>query len=293
MLPVLCVISQEGEMGPQVPWCRNQPKPQIFPDPGLLTRPYTHSACRARSSCSRSDSKSWPRPVARRAFKSKNSHVKDRRTRVAESTTHKELSGLRRFLKWCRRKQIIAEVPFVEPVDGTTGHDEQLALSKEQTFQLIQKLPERFQDYATFQWWTAFRPGTMARLKWTDIDLDAKTVELSAAQDKGRYARKLPLAPDAAAVLARRPNRSGLVWKRVRIHEALKAAARDSGLSDAVAAQVKPYTLRHSRLTHIGQRTSNVVGLMHFAGHKHLGTTMKYLHADLVNTRRMLEDVDS
>ena len=60
---------------------------------------------------------------------------------------------------------------------------------------------------------------------------------------------------------------------RDRRDRELREAAKAAGIGEYRAARISDYDLRHSRLTHLGQVTSNLSGVMFLAGHKQPATT--------------------
>lgn len=55
------------------------------------------------------------------------------------------------------------------------------------------------------------------------------------------------------------------------------AAARAAGIDEYRASRISDYDFRHSRLTHLGQVSDNLSGVMFLAGHKQPATTARYL----------------
>ncbi len=49
------------------------------------------------------------------------------------------------------------------------------------------------------------------------------------------------------------------------------------GIDEHRPQRISPYDFRHSRLTHLGQVTSNLSGIMFLAGHRQPSTTAKYM----------------
>ncbi len=57
----------------------------------------------------------------------------------------------------------------------------------------------------------------------------------------------------------------------------LRLGAKAAGIDEHRAQRISPYDFRHSRLTHLGQVTSNLSGIMFLAGHRQPSTTAKYM----------------
>ena len=132
-----------------------------------------------------------------------------------------------------------------------------------------------------FAWETALRPATIERLKVEDYDRVRKRVTIRDSADKARFGRELPLTERAWNALEGVCPKSGPLFGRAKLRETLKAAAKAAGLPDAIAKRVTPYTLRHSRITHLASVTTDLRGVAYLAGHKDLTTTSHYVHGDV------------
>jgi len=70
---------------------------------------------------------------------------------------------------------------------------EALCLSADQIESILKHLEPPQHAYYTAMWLTAFRKHTLEHLSWKDVDLESRTITISASQDKRRYARALPM----------------------------------------------------------------------------------------------------
>jgi len=69
----------------------------------------------------------------------------------------------------------------------------------------------------------------------------------------------------------------------------LRAAAEAAGIDEYRAARISDYDFRHSRLTHFGQVTSNLSGVMYLAGHKQPATTARYMRPQKAAAEEVLK----
>ena len=70
---------------------------------------------------------------------------------------------------------------------------------------------------------------------------------------------------------------SGIIFGSHDFRTLLRAAAHAAGIDAYRADRISDYDFRHSRLTHLGQVTSNLSGVMYLAGHKQPATTARYM----------------
>ena len=87
--------------------------------------------------------------------------------------------------------------------------------------------------------------------------------------DKNRFGREVPLSEGARAALDQVWPDVGRLFGSHNYRRLLREAAKAAGIDEYRAARISDYDLRHSRLTHLGQVSSNLSGVMFLAGHKH------------------------
>ena len=218
---------------------------------------------------------------------------------ISPVTLSKELSGLRCFLKWCKRHGYLDDLPTWEAPEAISDY-EPVSLSREEMLKVLAQLPPRerhfmrlpVRAYFTVMWATSFRRGTMARIRWEDMDLEASAVSVRASQDKKRYSRVVPLTAEAVDELRTIAPGVGLVFGGHEYRQALRGAAKRAGLPEEVYSKLGNHSVRHSRLTDLASRTKNIAAIQYMAGHKDLASTMRYVHGSLDNAREMLEEVE-
>lgn len=235
------------------------------------------------------------------------------RTRLREvkrKTVMKQLYALNGFLAWLVSRGALDEVPaYTMPPKSSTGTPgraeiETVPLSEEEGDRLVAALPEwserarkggggkwRVRDRLTVAWETALRPATLDAIEAPrDFQKGTQRLRIRDEDDKARFGREVPLSPAAAAALDRSAPELGRIFGRVDSHAAtgyLREAALAAKLPADKAAKVKPYDLRHARLTLLAE-SGNLVGVAYLAGHKAITTTNRYVHAHLAAATQVL-----
>lgn len=223
---------------------------------------------------------------------------------VTASTVRKELSAMRGFLAWCVERQHLAEPPVVPSVPkravGTSASPQRrVDLTPAQVEAILEALPtaarrargtledRHVRELYVVAWETGLRVGTLRRLEVPRHYRRGQShLAISADVDKARWARDVPLSPRARETLDAIAPRSGLIFGPIVGRAALKAAARTvaedrrSGLSIADAARVSDHDIRHAAITHlVSSPGTTLAGAAYLAGHTHVGTTSRYVHA--------------
>lgn len=130
-------------------------------------------------------------------------------------------------------------------------------LTVKQRKALLEHSPPALRDFITGLFYTAARPGELARATVADFDSKAKTVTLRTGKGRGGQirVRSVPLTP-AGLELFKRCARSklpgaplladpsGRPWHRVALSRALRAAAKPAKLPTGTVA----YTCRHTAI---------------------------------------------
>ncbi len=127
-------------------------------------------------------------------------------------------------------------------------------------------------------WETALRPQTIDQLRAPDDYRRGNASLLIRDEvDKNRFGREVPLSKAARAALDQVCPDVGVLFGSHDDRRLLREAAKVAGIDEYRAARISDYDLRHSRLTHLGQVSSNLSGVMFLAGHKQPATTARYL----------------
>lgn len=228
-------------------------------------------------------------------------HARARLRVVRATTVRKEMSALRSFLAWCvDDARVLTEAPQVMSIpkravgtpgkwsDGADRSQRRIDLSPAQVEAIIAHLPETSRrghasrDIVALIWETSLRHATISRLRTPEhYAPGAGSLRITADIDKARYARDLPLSPRAAEILARNcPDEPGLIFGRVALAAVLGTAAREAGLPPSDARKVGPHDLRHAAMTHAASSPgAPLAGIAYLAGHLHVSTTARYVHA--------------
>lgn len=230
-------------------------------------------------------------------------HTRRRLAAVLDDTHEKELSAMRSFLVWCKDHRLIDEVPLVEaPPKRATGTPdtrrrhkrEAVLLEDRESEALIAALPVyspgsrngyrgfpvRARMAVAYQ--TGLRPATLDELRAPDdYHRGAATMRIRDEIDKNRFGRELPLTDEARAALDSVCPPAGLLFGRHDYREHLKRAAQAVLPADK-AALLSVYDLRHSRLTYLCERTTNLPGVAYLSGHRRIDTLVsRYVHPSM------------
>ena len=224
-------------------------------------------------------------------------YIASRLGKVGRETVKKELSVLRRLDKWAYRRGYVSQMPEIEtPGRRVLGQAQAssrkrsfLVFTKTEMEVVISKLPEyatskrsgqRFSVRARFTvaWESSLRPSTIAKLSVPEnYRIGASALTITEETDKSRFGRELPLSVNARKALDSVCPAKGVIFGRHDFRILLRDAACEAGIDAHRASRISDYDFRHSRLTHLGQVTSNLSGVMYLAGHKQPATTARYM----------------
>jgi integrase len=220
---------------------------------------------------------------------------------VSRSTVLKELSALRMFMKWCKRRGIIEKVPELpnpppKSVGKSASPKVRVELTPEQIEDFIAALPERTKRgkkparaFARFVWETSLRYETVASIVAPgDYRRGDDSLLIRPECDKSRYGRRVPLSQGAREAIDSVCPDVGLIFGPMNARASWKAAALEIGLPEDLAGHVSPHDLRHARITLWANTTADLTGIAFLAGHKSVTTTALYVHSKEEAARRVL-----
>lgn len=220
------------------------------------------------------------------------SYIAFRLKKVTAQTVNRELTVLRQFLRWSHLqgfREHGLEVPSAPHRAAGTPHknggQRTVELSPEQARALIDALPETTprgkapaRDFMRVVFETGLRYGTVSRLEApTHYRRGLAELTITKSIDKAKYGRTLPLTPLAREALDRHTPKRGLIFGRVDLRAALRAAAKAVGLPDEDHAHLSYHDFRHARLTELGA-VADLPTMAYLAGHRHVTTTNRYVH---------------
>lgn len=207
---------------------------------------------------------------------------------VLAVTARKELSALRRFVRWLAEQEHVSAPPVVPSLaKGAIGtrfekrrRGQPTEISAEEARAIVAALPERSRKHGhivrarfVVAYETALRPATLDALSVPEhYRRGADALRIAAEIDKARYGRQVPLSPAARAALDAVCPERGLLFGRHDHRDQLERAARRV-LDETRAATFTAYDLRHCRLTELAE-TGNVTGAAYLAGHRRVGAAV-------------------
>jgi site-specific recombinase XerC len=219
----------------------------------------------------------------------------DRLRSVLASTVRKELSALRRFLRWCKLHGHMGrdvDVPGVpESATGKRYGKRRRSTAPEltpaQVKAIIAKLPAwsaskkvaRFPIQARFilAYETSLRPSTLDGLSVPEhYHKGSSRLIVSDDIDKSRWGREIPLSAKARRALDSVCPDEGLIFGSHDYRERLDVAAR-AVLPAALADRFCGAHFRSAAITHTLESTSNLAGAQYMAGHRQPKTTATYV----------------
>lgn len=237
-------------------------------------------------------------------------YSRERLRKVKRQTVRKELSALRRFVRWCVQQGVLSREPTIpSPPPRATGtayfkrrRSNATVITPAEALAIIGAVPEwsrkpggepfPVRARIRFEWETALRPKTIDNLNVPEhYTRGAATLIITDEIDKARFGREIPLTAGARAAIDSVCPDVGVIFGRHHCRDRLTAAAR-AVLPPEKAATFTPYDLRHSRATEWAE-SGNLVGVAFLLGHKHISTTNRYTRPNEAAARRVLGVKDS
>lgn len=205
-------------------------------------------------------------------------------------TIYRVIGAIKQAFAWAADQELIPESPF-RKVPRTAGGSRRPVTSEE--FQAMMRgaggsRGKTFRQALVFLRFTGCRPGEMASLKWTDVDVDRGLIVMknhkTAKQQKAPKPRVVPLVPVVVKLLIYRRKRStgefvflnayGNPWHRSALALRIGRCRERQGIAPGATL----YGVRHSFGTQAIMRGVDLATLAQLMGHTSTRMTEHYLH---------------
>lgn len=233
----------------------------------------------------------------------------ERLRKVQASTVRKELSALRRFLRWCVMHGHVGRAVTIPGVPakatgkayGKRRRGKAPEITPRQALAIIAGLDEwssskkvpPFPIKARFEvaYETGLRPGTLDGLSVPEhYHKGSDRLRITDDIDKIRWGREIPLTAPARKALDRVCPKAGLIFGSHDYREHLYAAAQKA-LPGPIADRFCGAHFRSARITHTLESTGNLAGVQYLAGHKQPKTTAEYVRPSYRAAEEAIESI--
>ena len=226
---------------------------------------------------------------------SKLAEYRDQRLKViAANTMLRELSYFSCIINHARREWgLNIENPVAMIKKPPTPRGRTRVLTKDEEAQIIltvqQSRPCKCNIWlpaaVEFAIATAMRLGEITSLLWKDVDLNHRTAFLPIT--KNGSCRYVPLSNTAIKILNELPRTSDRVFpvKSGSLSLAFTRYSRKAGVEG-----VRFHDLRHTAITNMSGKLTNVIELSSVTGHRSLSMLKRYIHLNIGELAKKLDD---
>lgn len=203
---------------------------------------------------------------------------------VGAATTNRVMTFVRAVLNHARKLKWLADVPEIDMLE--VPERKPVYLEADEVDALIAELQRaprtrHLVDFVVLAVDCGLRMRNVTHLKWSDIDVQRRSVWIEKANTKGNRHIAIPLTDAAFEVIQRNMGRHlvyvlthrGKPYDRVN-PRTLRAAAARVG----VAKRITPHTLRHTFATRLIHRGVSLFELMELGGWSKIESVQIYTH---------------
>jgi integrase/recombinase XerC len=227
----------------------------------------------------------------------------------AASSVQRKIAAVRTWMRWLRRRKIIARSPADELASPKVRRGLPTLLSTDAAKGVVESPPpdsmRGVRDRAILEllYGSGLRVSEVCGLDLDAVDLRAASARVLG---KGNKERLVPLGPPCTAALrqwlAERPAmvdpRKGtqdpraffLTVRGARLYpRAVWKLVHDSGSLGAGRADLHPHALRHTCATHMLDGGADLRAIQELLGHASLSTTQRYAHVSMEHLLRVYD----
>lgn len=229
-----------------------------------------------------------------------------RRAKVSDSSVNREVQLYRRVWKFLNRQRRfdLGDEPDWQALLFREPKERVRSLSDAEEARLFEALRADLQPFAAFAIMTGARMRAVIRLRWSDVDFDAREARL---QMKGGGTHAIPLTPGAVALIANQPRVGPYVFTYVCQKSRAKRRAGQryplsltgwrrawgAALAAAGVSDFRFHDLRHTAATRLLRHTGNLKQVQQLLGHTDIATTARYAHVSKDDLRAAMMDMES
>jgi integrase len=147
-------------------------------------------------------------------------------------------------------------------------------LSPDEVTRLIAALPEKWRDPFELALNTGLRASNVTRLKWSQVNLENRTIAIFATAMKGKQSLGIPLTDDAITILKR--NTGGEYVFDVPQHMSSKIWKK--ALAEAKIENFKWHDIRHTWASWLAMRGVPLNVIMQLGGWRSYDMVLRYAH---------------
>jgi integrase len=215
---------------------------------------------------------------------------------VGGAMINRSLAALRRMFRLAVKDHTLATVPWFE--FQKEPEPRQGFVTPKEFESLLKWLPEYLKPLVCLLHFTGVRIGEAKKIRWDQVDLQARQIKLEGGQTKNSKPRTLPLDGRLVKLLSAAPSKSGLVFDSTNLRNEWQQAAVKAGLgtrkpmkSEAGFEWFEYRGLRVHDLRRTGVRNLRKAGVsetvaMKISGHKTADVFRRY---DIVNTDDIMD----
>jgi len=216
---------------------------------------------------------------------------------VSKVTANDYLRSLKTAFNIGLRLNLVESNPFKDCKMFRIPHVRPAYLRKEEFALLLQVITDqRFGLLVLFAALTGMRRGEIVNVRWVDIDMDARLINIQNSENftvKAMRSRTIPMNRDMFNLLQNIPKESEYVfvdaelkpYKAGTVTKKFKRSVKDCGLSE----KLHLHSLRHSYASWLVQSEIPLAEIQKLLGHSSVVTTQIYAHLDHEHLRNTVE----
>ncbi len=216
-------------------------------------------------------------------------YIEKRLKEVSPSSTNRDISCLKTMLNRAVEWELLEANPVAKVKKLLEPPERIRYLMKEEIIRLLACCIAHLVPIVQMALWTGMRKGEIMRLKWCNVDMKNRMIQVKYPTRSKKQGRIVPIGKKLLKVLEGLTKDHEFVFRGLKDpKKGFKAACRKAGIQD-----FRFHDLRHTAASWMIMAGVNIVAVQKILGHAKIEMTLRYVQLNEETLRQAVETLEN